>query len=325
MLHKTAGLSLFLLCAAMGFAQSKSRHFIFEYTFTVQNTNPGKPIQIWFPRAQSDPYQRVTVVSKTGDLPLQETREGEYGNSIFYAHAERADRPEYRFRVMYDVVRYEQLSTGSARAGATQWELQRFLSPDRLVPVTGRPAEIAAQRVNLLMSEMEKARTLYEFTFGDMHYDKSGSGWGNGDALWACDSKRGNCTDFHSLFISMVRSQHIPAKFEIGFPLPEDEGSAAIAGYHCWAEFYVSQRGWIPVDISEAWKHREKKEYFFGATDANRILFTVGRDLEMNPRQHGERLNYFIYPYVEVDGKPYGNISKSFSFTDVRTVQRATR
>jgi transglutaminase-like putative cysteine protease len=134
--------------------------------------------------------------------------------------------------------------------------------------------------------------------------------------LYACNAKKGNCTDFHSLFISMARSQGIPARFEIGFPLPADKTSGEIAGYHCWAEFFDPQNGWVPVDISEAWKHPEKKDYFFGGHDANRIQFSVGRDLKLNPAQQGEPLNYFVYPYVEVGGKEYPNVSQDFSFAD---------
>src|SRR5206468_3082452 len=32
--------------------------------------------------------------------------------------------------------------------------------------------------------------------------------------------------------------------------------------------------GWVPVDIAEARKHPELKDYFFGGLSGNRILFT---------------------------------------------------
>jgi Transglutaminase-like superfamily len=127
--------------------------------------------------------------------------------------------------------------------------------------------------------------------------------------------KRGNCTDFHSLFIGMMRAAGIPARFEIGFPLPADQHDGPIPGYHCWAQFYVEPYGWIPVDASEAWKHPDKKDYFFGAHDDNRLQFTVGRDIRLNPAQQSDPLNYFIYPYAELDGKPFALESK-FSFRD---------
>jgi transglutaminase-like putative cysteine protease len=158
-----------------------------------------------------------------------------------------------------------------------------------------------------------------------MKYDKSGTGWGHGDTLWACDSKRGNCTDFHSVFISMARSQKIPARFEMGLSLPEGQNSGQIAGYHCWAEFYTRERGWFPVDISEAWKNQEKKDYFFGAHDVNRVQFTVGRDIELRPRQHGERVNYLIFPYAELDHQPYPNVANAISFTDESGSEQAQR
>jgi transglutaminase-like putative cysteine protease len=323
MLRKISAVCFFLLFSVFALAQAKSRHFEFDYNFTVRNTDPGKPLSVWFPIAQSDDFQKITIISQSADLPLQETREPEYGNRMFYAHTDKADKPEYHFSVKYDVVRYEHLAAVSAHAPASPKELQRFLQADKLVPITGRPAELAAAQVKPGETALDKARAFYDYTFNNMRYDKSGTGWGHGDTLWACDSKRGNCTDFHSLFISMARSQHIPAKFEIGFSVPDNQGAAEIAGYHCWAEFYTPERGWFPVDISEAWKHQEKKDYFFGAHDVNRIQFTVGRDLELRPRQQAERLNYFIFPYVELNGQPYPNVANAFSFSDITEKRQA--
>ena len=75
----------------------------------------------------------------------------------------------------------------------------------------------------------------------------------------------------------------------------------------------------MPVDISEADKNAEKKAYYFGNIDENRVAFTTGRDLILNPKQSGEPLNYFIYPYAEVGGKPLPKeqIQLNFSYKDV--------
>ena len=312
---------LLFVSTSFAFSQAASqkpkvRHFTFDYSFTVNVTEPGQPLDVWFPVAHSDQFQKVKIISKSGDLPLQETMDPEYGNRMFHARAAKADKAEYHFTVRYDVERFEHLVAVAGGPPEPSAELKRFLEADRLVPITGKPAEIAAAQVKPQMTDVEKARALYDYTFNNMRYDKTGSGWGHGDTLWACDSHHGNCTDFHSLFISMARSQHIPAKFEIGFSIPDDKGSSDIAGYHCWAEFYEQSRGWIPVDISEAWKHQEKKNYFFGAHDVNRIQFSVGRDIELSPKQHGQRLNYFIYPYAELNGEEYPNVKIAFSFAD---------
>ncbi len=301
-------------------SQPGERHFTFDYTFTVRNTDPGKPLGIWIPLAQSNAYQDVRVVSKVGDLPLTQTREAEYGNAMLYASTEKADRAEYHFAIKYDVVRREHMALNTTFKTkpdkASEAQLKRFLETDKLVPITGLPAEIAQKQVQPGDSNMTKARKLYDYTFATLRYDKSGTGWGRGDTLWVCDSKHGNCTDFHSLFISMARSQRIPARYEMGFSVPIGRSSGEISGYHCWADFYTQERGWIPVDISEAWKNPAKKDYFFGAHDQNRIQFSIGRDITLSPPQSGERLNYFVYPHVELDGKGYSNVSNSFSFAD---------
>jgi hypothetical protein len=77
----------------------------------------------------------------------------------------------------------------------------------------------------------------------------------------------------------------------------------------------LQKNGWIPVDASEAWKHPDKRDYFFGAHHDNRLQLTVGRDIRLDPPQQGDALNYFIYPYAELDGKPFAVESK-FSFLD---------
>jgi transglutaminase-like putative cysteine protease len=299
------------------------RHFTFHYAFTVNNVSPGERVRVWIPLAHSASFQEVKVVSRNGDLPIKQVRQPEYGNEVLYAEISKADKAEYKFSVDYDIVRREHvvLANGKPLAGtpsgkAPHVELARFLEPDRLVPVTGVPAQLAEQETKGATTPIEKAHDIYEYVFRTMKYDKTGEGWGHGDTLWACDSKHGNCTDFHSVFISMARVEKIPARFEIGFPIPADKHSAEIPGYHCWAEFYLNSTGWVPVDISEAWKHPEKHDYFFGAHDVNRVQFTEGRDLKLKPAQDGSPLNYFVYPYVEIAGKEHPNVAIEFSFED---------
>jgi len=125
------------------------------------------------------------------------------------------------------------------------------------------------------------------------------------------------CTDFHAIFIGYCRALGIPAHFAIGFPLPADRGRGSIAGYHCWAEFYAMGIGWVPVDASEAAKNPGRREYFFGHHDENRIEFTQGRDVMLTPRQHSDPLNYFVFPYAEVDGKTFGGTDYAVTYRDV--------
>ena len=312
-----------LLLATVSLASGQeTRHLTFHYGFTVKNVPAGERVRIWIPAAHSDEFQEVKVISAAGDLGLKKTHESRFGNEMYYADTSKAKQADLHFEVVYDVVRHERLTLGVARPRLAEVQIKdrdrkEYLQPDKLVPVTGLPADLAVKETEGKATPLDKARAIYDYVFTTMRYDKTGTGWGRGDVLYACDARKGNCTDFHSLFIAMARSQGIPARFEIGFPLPPDKHSAEIAGYHCWADFFEPKNGWIPVDISEAWKHQEKRDYFFGAHDVNRVQFTMGRDLRLSPAQDGAPLNYFVYPYVEVSGKEYPNVSLAFSFADV--------
>jgi transglutaminase-like putative cysteine protease len=299
------------------------RNFEFTYLTKIPAMLAGaKTLRIWIPLPQSDPYQAIGGLKIESPFPYAQYRDPEYGNEYLYLQVPGAQVSSLEeVRMSFEVTRQEHRveldprPVSAQSAGVDPPGLQRFLQPDRRVPLQGVIAELAAQETRGIQDPLEKARAIYNYIVATMRYDKSGTGWGDGDAIWACTAKRGNCTDFHSLLIGMMRAAGIPARFEIGFPLPVDQHDGAIPGYHCWAQFYVEPYGWIPVDASEAWKHPEKKNYFFGAHDDNRLQFTIGRDIRLDPLQKGDPLNYFIYPYAELDGKPFA-VESRFSFQD---------
>src|SRR5262249_5077307 len=196
---------------------------------------------------------------------------------------------------------------------ASRAELQRALRADRLVTLSPRVRKLADEVTAGKTAPLEQARAIYDYLLATMKYDKTVPGWGNGDTERGCDIRKGNCTDFHSLFISLARAKGIPARFVIGFPLTAADGH--VAGYHCWAEFYVRGRGWIPVDASDASKSSDPavRDYLFGHLDPNRVQFTVGRDLNLKPRTV-EPLNYFLYPYAESGGTKVGSGAVALDF-----------
>jgi len=306
-----------------------SRTFRFTYNFTVKDIPPGaKRVRVWVPVPQTDQHQTVRVLAIKAPAETQVTQEPEYGNRIMYAEIQHPASSKAEFSLEYEVTRreysrgdYAQLERKDQKPALVSASMKRFVEPDTLIPTNGKIKSLAYDVTGSQTGTISKAKAAYDYLFKTMRYDKTGSGWGRGDALWACDAKHGNCTDFHSPFIGMLRAEGIPARFDIGFPLPEDKQAGEIPGYHCWAEFYARKTGWIPVDISEAWKAKQKEDYFFGSVDSNRVQFSSGRDITLSPKQDGPALNYFVYPYVEVDGKSYDKLDKQFSFEEVKGTQ----
>ena len=296
----------------------------FEFTYQVTlDPAPAGTLRVWIPVATSDASQKVVLKTVSGLDHSQSGRDSEYGNSVLYTEIGKTAAP-VTITVTYAVTRKEyshggvqQLMRYNRAEDPAPADVARFLAPDRLIPINDRFKTMAAEITRGKGGDVEKAYAIYNFVFHTLRYDKSGEGWGRGDAMWACDAKHGNCTDFHSLFIALMRAEKIPARFEIGFPLPEGKAEGEIGGYHCWAEFYVSGLGWVPVDISEAWQNPAKHNFFFGSLDANRVQFTIGRDLILNPPQSGPPVNYLVYPYAELNGQPYNHVYKRFSFHEI--------
>ncbi|HTW58746.1 MAG TPA: transglutaminase domain-containing protein [Terriglobales bacterium] len=306
-----------------------SRTFRFTYNFTVKDIPSGaKRVRVWIPLPQTDQHQTVRVLLVKAPVKTEMTQGPEYGNRIMYAEIQNPTSGKAEFTLEYKVTRreysrgdYAQLRRRDEKPGVVPASMSRLIAPDTLIPTDGKIKELAVEVTGSQSGTVAKAKAAYDYLFTTMRYDKTGSGWGRGDAVWACDSKRGNCTDFHSPFIGILRADGIPARFDIGFPLPENNDKGDIPGYHCWAEFYAAKIGWIPLDISEAWKAKEKQDYFFGSVDANRVQFSTGRDVTLSPKQDGPALNYFVYPYVEVDGKPYDKLDKHFSFEELKPAE----
>src|SRR4051794_32172762 len=168
MLRKTAlGFVLVTFFVSLSMAQA-TRHFTFHYAFTVKDVPASEKVRVWFPEARTDPYQEVRVVSAKGDLELKKTRESRFGNEIYFAESGKAKSGDLHFEVVYDVVRHERLTLGTNRprlknASLSGKESKEFLGPDKLVPVTGLPAELAAKVTAGKASEMDKARAIYDY------------------------------------------------------------------------------------------------------------------------------------------------------------------
>jgi transglutaminase-like putative cysteine protease len=301
-------------------AKPRSRTFEFDYGVTVRDVPAGSRLLVWLPVPQTTSHQQASRLRQDVPVEPQQTTESKYGNQMLHFELEPSSAKPLTFQVTWQITRNEVRGLDHSDPDARLDDAKRktFLSANAKVPIDGKPLTLIDSSKLSRDNPIKLGRSLYERVDDHMRYDKSQPGYGNGDVLWACDSGFGNCTDFHSLFISLARGQDLPARFEIGFPLPPTRGEGTIGGYHCWAQFHVDGHGWVPTDISEADKHPELKNYYYGNLTEDRVQLTVGRDITLEPAQQGEPLNYFIYPHIEVDGKswPVEKTDRAFAFRD---------
>ena len=333
---------LFLLINCTNQTES-SRSFIFNYEVNIKPTNDK--LELWIPLPQSSAVQVITNLSIDSDgLEYIVKDELNHDNKYLYIFSNEGIDKETTIILSFDVKRIEHQNMVYNNI-----DPNKYLNSYTTVP-TGMIFNAIIKKNDLSKSDIKKT---YDYVLSGMHYGKPKSiddkyykdpwltkngkygirkvdrdmvvsmyqrakkedgnfTFGNGNSLYACNIGVGNCTDYHSYFMSLGRTMDIPVRFHMGFSIPNDvEGT--IDGYHCWADYYVESEGWYPVDISEADKNIEKKDYYFGTVDNNRVEMMVGRDFELDQYDQGI-VNLFIYPLMELNDKKSNAFTKRFSY-----------
>lgn len=83
---------------------------------------------------------------------------------------------------------------------------------------------------------------------------------------YVVDEGHGDCGQVALLYISLMRSLGVPARWESGWMLHPGEKN-----YHDWAEVYYNGIGWVPVDVSFG-------RYATADNDALRNFYSTGID-----------------------------------------------
>jgi transglutaminase-like putative cysteine protease len=255
--------------ASVGKASVTGAELRVSRTFHViaVSTTPGiatgsDRVDVWMPVPSSDAQQTIGDVQVETSLSYEFQTDPEYGNRILHAWGNRAEADSITLR--FECTRREEraLSAGTGEnLSTTPLPDQRLLEPDRLGIIDDRIRAIAGRVTAGRTDPISRARAIYDYVIDHMAYDKITPGWGNGDTSRACTVGKGNCTDFSALFISLARAAGIPARFKMGCQIPAAEQEGAIAGYHCWAEFWLAGVGWVPVDASEGWKNPDRRDF----------------------------------------------------------------
>ena len=269
----------------------------FEFRYQATLPTITGLARAWIPVARSDDFQKVQVKAIRATGRRRMLKESAYGNPVLFLELGPEDSGK-TIDILYDVERLEK----AAYAGNPE-EAAKYLKAEQLVPDNAQLKAIAAKAVAGTQDNLMRARALYDRVLDDMRYKKTGEGWGQGDAMHACNARSGNCTDYHAYFIALARAVGIPARFAIGAAIASERDQGGVDGYHCWAEFYAEGKWW-PVDISEADKFSALSTYYFGHHSANRVELSRGRDLVFEPGPTSGPINFLAYPVIEIEGKP---------------------
>jgi hypothetical protein len=114
---------------------------------------------------------------------------------------------------------------------------------------------------------VDYANNCYLFVAKQFEYGEKESGFKSLD--YTLINRKGDCGNLSSVFITLLRMQDIPARHLMGF---RPDGSL-----HVWADFYLQDYGWIPVDVT--YKHDYPEGDYFGKIKFEHNGFIVQRGI----------------------------------------------
>ncbi len=290
-------------------------------TFTVAYTLPegAQELRLWMPYVTSNNHQAVSDVEVTGNFDdAQIYYEPENGNVVLYGVWSAPAAGVATLTYAFDITRSEMMRDAFPEAEPPMpTHATQYLGATSLGPVTGKVPTKAQEITAGLETVQARARAIYDYIVETGARDGEVHGCGVGDVNSLLDDLRGKCVDLSSVFVALARSIGIPAREIFGTRIA---AAGDITGaYHCRAEFYLPGYGWVPVDPSDVRKLmlnedlplddpqvQAAAEYYFGHQTETYVDFHTGRDIELNPVQDASALNYFMYPYAEVDGESLG-------------------
>ena len=123
---------------------------------------------------------------------------------------------------------------------------KKYTQPEDLIESDNPEIVSEAENLTRNVSDFhEKVLKIYEFVKNHIHYVIQPEERG---ALWALKNKTGDCSEYSYLFVALCRAAGIPARVQAGFAF--HSFSETLKDGHMWAEYYLGNYGWVPVDAT---------------------------------------------------------------------------
>lgn len=310
---------LFILLAALLVmapqAYGKSVTGVINMDFDLSRQPAGQEVQLWIPYPVTDADQDITKVKISGNFVESAVYTDRVHKSpMLYARwgKEATSRKlSFTFHAQRQEVARRDFPAREAAWDPADYAL--YLSPTSLAPFNAKITSLATDITRGKKGVLAKARAIYDWTVENTYRNPDTRGCGKGDLCQLLKDPGGKCADISSIYVALARAAGVPTREVFGIRMGK-KASQDISGWqHCWAEFFLPGYGWVPVDPADVRKKmlveklelndaktKAYRDYFWGGVDPYRIKLSEGRDLVLTPAQHGEPVNYLMYPFAQV-------------------------
>jgi len=317
----------------------KSHSGIVTLQITVNAPTKSKNVRLWVPFPVSDSEQTISDVKIDGNFTSKTmSRQNENGDYAIYAEWMKPVNDKRYLTITFNAATIERSKKDfPAKQSAIPSEMKKYLKSTKYTPTDGKVKEIATKIVEGNKSYAQQTRAVFNWVVKNTTRNPCVRGCGIGDVEVTLAKKGGKCADISSVFVAVARAVGIPSREVFGLRTGKGSGVEDMTGgHHCWAEFYMPGYGWVPTDPADVRKIMLKRnlnldqakdisDYYYNSVGPHRIVLGKGdRGIMLNPSQNDGPLNYFMYPYAEVDGKALEwlaaqkNLKYQITFTTIK-------
>ncbi len=254
------------------------------YSVAIHNRGfSPSDIRLYLPMPGEWDAQKELRIGDISPAPQSQKMDEKTGNGVIYWRLQSIPKKNSSeiFTLPFDLTAYETNTyINPATVKAYQTETEEY----KLYTRYEKYIEVNDPKIRQLADEIAGAETnpyllakkFYDYIIDTEKYKLLGQGL-NG-AKYILENGNGECGDYSALFIALSRAKGIPARPVVGY--------WAITGNnqtHVWAEFFLEGIGWIPVDATIGQQSAEKRAYYFGNMDNQRVVLSKGFNHALTP------------------------------------------
>ena len=256
------------------------------------NINRIQSLKLWLPLPREWDSQRAVKILSIEPEPHAKYVDPEYGHPmLFWDFGKLPPKPSYTVTIKYRLEQYETHAVVDPNQidpyDKTSKTYSLYTRSTRTISITPKVVELARIAVGNEKNPYLQAKRIHGFVGTRMLY-KGGSTirQKRGSTVKAITESPkldertgeehyiGDCHDYSTLFVSMCRAVGIPTRTVTAIESWCPWGR--VTGGHGWAEIYLTNYGWIPVDV---------QRNSFGHLENNKVvIFNKGRDIQIGPR-----------------------------------------
>jgi len=258
------------------------RSYTINYSVDIKVIEATRPntLYLWIPKPVSSPSQRnVNLVSRNA-TPLIENHKGVSLFKLDNILTGTNQSINLSFNIdVYAIeteINYQSLKNETGPLSAVYTQSSSFVQSDN---------QQIKETLNTIIGRESnpylKARLIYNWIIANIQINETLSSSGN--IIFALETKNADAFTAAVLFTALARAAGIPC-IPVSGVLIDRNGQTQ---RHYWAEFWINEFGWIPVDpamgsgkVGASITEKENPSvFYFGNTDNRRIAFSRGEIL----------------------------------------------